>query len=89
MYTFENILIAKEDLVIRIIKQEFATVTTKDKTALIYSTENTFFAFLMKLRALMNVWRDINTRLRMKSISDILMLVINFLDDMYTNDSDN
>lgn len=84
---FENVLEANDGLVSEILKEEFEQIPKGEKPILVYSESNKLYKFIMKIRALFHIWRDLNTKINIKSISVIIQSLIDYLDDILETDS--
>lgn len=89
VYHYENILEANEGIVAKTIQKEYDALPVKDKTALVYTPDNKFYTLVMKLRTLMHIWRDMNSKLKIKGIEKALGLVIEFLESCFESDKVN
>jgi len=86
-YGYENMLEANDNLLAKIIQEEFNSVPKGKKEVLIVTDSNQFYKFIIKIRTLFNIWRDLNKKLTIKSISAVVQSVIDFLDDIKDNDT--
>lgn len=87
-YGYENIIEANDSLILRIIEQEFNWVAKESKTVLMTSNENLLFKLLLKIRILLHILRDINTRLQITSFGKVFTMIIQLIEDLYENHSD-
>jgi hypothetical protein len=88
-FDFDRILTANDSMVLLILKNEFDQLPKDDKKILIYSEENKFYHYIIKLRTLFNCWRDMNTKLPMQQISEICQQLIDFIVDLIEKDAGN
>ena len=87
-FGFENILIANEGIVLKTLKKEFQQIPRDSKLILKHDENNHFYSFIIRLRTLFNIWRDINTRMMIHDLSEIIQLLIDFILELMENDSD-
>lgn len=87
-YGYQNTLEANDWLILRIIEQEFSLVGKPDKKILMHSSENPFFKFLLKIRIMLHIFRDINTKLKISSFEKIINMIIQLINDLYKNHRD-
>jgi hypothetical protein len=82
-------LTANEGMVLNILKNEFAALPKDDKKILIYSEDNKFYHYIIKLRTLFNCWRDMKTKLPIQKISEICQQIVDFIVQLIDKEADN
>lgn len=87
VFGYENILTANEDLILKIIKGEYNTLPVASKSALVYNENNEFYQFLLKIRIMMHILRDLNSTLKINGIEDVLKLVASQVEVSLENDT--
>ena len=85
---YENILETNDWLLLKIIIKEFNSISDTNKKVLIYSEENEFFKFMLKIRTLMHIFRDISTKLQIKQFDNIFVHIIKFIIDLFESNKD-
>ena len=86
-YCFENILIAYDEISLKALKSLFTGIKRGKKKILVYSGDSLFYKVVLKIRTLFSIWRDINTNMNILKISEIIQFLIDIIQQMMDEDS--
>lgn len=75
-------------MVLKILETEYEGLEKGDKMLLKHTEENPFYQFVIKLRTLLHILRDLNSRIGVKSIHKVIQMLIDFITELHGSGGD-